>query len=257
MAFFLKKWIGSHQKQILDHTSKLDMDKIPTHVAIIMDGNGRWAKHRGLPRVAGHHSGMKNIKRITTVAGEIGIKILTLYAFSTENWKRPKDEVEFLMKLPQEFLTLEIDELVKKNVKVTLTGWKEELPTDALKAFEEGIDLTKHNTGLILNIALNYGSRKEILFGVNKLIEDIQSHQVDKSDINEQLFSKYLLTNELADPDLLIRTSGELRISNFLLWQLAYSELFFTDKFWPDFSEIDFIHAIHEYQQRARRYGGI
>ncbi len=257
MTYFFEKWVEFYRKKTKHTYDPFDDANIPTHVAIIMDGNGRWARKMGLPRAIGHHAGMKNIKKITMAAAHLGIKVLTLYAFSTENWKRPKDEIEFLMKLPQEFLALEIDELIENKVRVRLTGWKEGLPADALAAIEQSIELTKHNTGLTLNLALNYGGRKEILSGVEHIIQDVRSGIIQNHEVDEAMFSRYMLTSDLPDPDLLIRTSGEIRISNFLLWQLAYSELFFTDKLWPDFHETHFIEAIHEYQRRVRRYGSI
>ncbi|WP_284639098.1 isoprenyl transferase [Paenibacillus silviterrae] len=251
-----KKWFGA--KPVGESIqSQLDTDNIPNHVAVIMDGNGRWAQKRGLPRVAGHHSGMKNVKRVTMAASEIGVRVLTLYAFSTENWKRPKEEVDYLMKLPMEFFPKEIEELIANNVQIRMTGWQEGLPDYTLKAVQDAIDQTKNNTGLILNFALNYGSRKEMLAGVKRIAEDVKQNKVKMDEISEALFSEYLLTHPLPDPDLLIRTSGELRISNFMLWQLAYSELWFTDLSWPEFTEQHFYEAIREYQRRARRYGGL
>ncbi|MFH5183204.1 isoprenyl transferase [Paenibacillus sp. TAB 01] len=252
-----KKWFGGGKPQHEELIAGLAADNIPNHVAVIMDGNGRWAQKRGLPRIAGHHSGMKNVKKITMAADAIGVKVLTLYAFSTENWKRPKEEVEYLMKLPMEFFPKEIEELIANNVQIRMTGWQEGLPDYTLKAIQDAIDQTSHNTGLILNFALNYGSRREMLSGVKKLAEDLKSGKVDESQLDETLFSSYLLTHPLPDPDLLIRTSGELRISNFLMWQLAYSELWFTELCWPEFTEQHFYEAIQEYQRRARRYGGL
>lgn len=250
-----KSWFGKNKK--VDSQSILSDNNIPRHVAIIMDGNGRWARRRGLPRIAGHHSGMKNVKKITIAADDIGIEILTLYAFSTENWTRPQDEVDYLMSLPQEFFPLEIDELVKKNVRIRMTGWKEGVPVHTLEAVENAIERTKHNTGLILNFAFNYGSRKELTEAMRELVRDVQSGSLKLEDITEEEYSKRLQTAGLPDPDLLIRTSGELRISNFMLWQLAYTELLFTDLYWPEFSENDFYEAIREYQSRIRRYGGL
>lgn len=232
-------------------------DNVPKHVAIIMDGNGRWAKGRGLPRIAGHHAGMKAVKRVTIAADEIGVEVLTLYAFSTENWKRPRDEVDFLMKLPQEFLSIELDELVEKNVRVRMTGWKEGLPAHTLEAVEKAIERTKHNTGLILNFALNYGSRHEIVQTVRDIANEVRQGELKQEDISEELISNRLLTGTLPDPDLIVRTSGEIRISNFLLWQMAYSELWFTDIYWPEFTESHLVQAVCEYQRRARRYGGL
>ncbi|WP_082593764.1 isoprenyl transferase [Paenibacillus sp. Soil766] len=256
MLKLFKKWLIPTRKQV-SGTTEIELDKVPAHVAIIMDGNGRWAKQRGLPRVAGHHSGMKNVKKITMAANDIGVKVLTMYAFSTENWKRPKEEVEFLMKLPQEFFPLEIEELIQNNVRIRMTGWKDGLPDYTLKAIEGAIERTKDNTGLILNFALNYGGRKEIIAGVQDMMKDLQNGNLNPDELDESLFSSYMLTSDLPDPDLLIRTSGELRLSNFLLWQLAYSELWFTDAYWPEFTEDLFMQAIAEYQRRARRYGGI
>ncbi|WP_127580676.1 isoprenyl transferase [Paenibacillus koleovorans] len=232
-------------------------DNIPVHIAIIMDGNGRWAKRRGLPRVAGHHAGMKAIKRVTMAANDLGVKVLTLYSFSTENWKRPQDEVEFLMKLPQEFLLLEIEELVQKNVQVRMMGWRDNVPPHTLAAVEEAIERTKENTGLILNFAFNYGSRLEILSAIRQLAEAVQQGHLTPEEITEEDVSACLLSADLPDPDMIIRTSGEIRISNFMLWQMAYAELWFTDIYWPDFDEPLFRKAVGEYQRRARRYGGL
>jgi undecaprenyl diphosphate synthase len=252
----LFKWFRSDKAQKTIEM-KAEIGAVPHHVAIIMDGNGRWAQKRGLPRVAGHHSGMKNVKKIAIAAEAIGVKVVTMYAFSTENWKRPKDEVEFLMKLPQEFFPLEINELIRKNVRIQLTGWREALPEHTRAAIEGAIEQTKHNTGMILNFAVNYGSRKELLSGVRQAIEDVQQGKLKPENIDEEVFSAYMLTKGLPDPDLLIRTSGEQRLSNFLLWQLAYSELWFTDAYWPEFTEEQFYKAIAEYGRRIRRYGGL
>jgi len=236
---------------------QLSPDNMPAHVAIIMDGNGRWAKMRGLPRVAGHHSGMKTVKRITMAANDLGIRYLTLYAFSTENWKRPKAEVEFLMKLPQEFLAIELDELIANNVQVRMMGYRDDLPDHTLRAVEEAVRKTADNTGLVLNFALNYGSRKEMMDAVRQLCVDTRSGVIDPDQLTDADFERRLLSDGMPDPDLLIRTSGELRISNFMMWQLAYSELWFTDVYWPEFTEAHFYEAIGEYQRRARRYGGL
>lgn len=229
---------------------------IPHHVAIIMDGNGRWASKRGLPRVAGHRAGMKVVKQITRAADELGVKILTLYAFSTENWKRPKDEVDYLMKLPQEYLETELDELVKKNVQIRLLGSEEGLPELTLNALREARHNTANNTGLILNFALNYGSRAEIIHMVKDIAQHVQDKKLGINDINEEVVNQFLQSKGLTDPDLLIRTK-EIRLSNFMLWQLAYTELWFADVFWPDFTRKHLEEAILEYQQRARRYGSV
>ncbi|MBN2983640.1 MULTISPECIES: isoprenyl transferase [Cohnella] len=234
-----------------------ETDNVPQHVAIIMDGNGRWAKERGLPRIAGHHSGMKAVKRITKAADRIGVRYLTMYAFSTENWKRPKSEVEFLMKLPQEFLSLELDELIENNVQVRMMGLQDLLPDHTLSAVDEAVRKTKNNTGLVLNFALNYGGRTELVQAARQLARKAASGQLDPDAIDEETFRSCLLSSDLPDPDLLIRTSGEIRLSNFMLWQLAYSEFCFVDAYWPDFSDRHFYDAICEYQRRARRYGGL
>lgn len=230
---------------------------VPRHVAIIMDGNGRWAKKRALPRVAGHHEGMQTVKKITRLANRLGVETLTLYAFSTENWKRPKIEVDYLMKLPEEFLGTFLPELIEENVKVTMIGEKYDLPVNTRNALENAMEKTADNTGLILNFALNYGSRAEILDAVKQMYSDIKNGILDEDDLDDQCFSNYLMTSTLSDPDLLIRTSGELRLSNFMLWQLAYTELWFTDVLWPDFSDEHLLEAIEAYQSRSRRYGGL
>ncbi len=230
---------------------------IPKHIAIIMDGNGRWAKKRGLPRIAGHHEGMKTVKEIVRAADRFGVSALTLYAFSTENWKRPREEVEFLMKLPEQFLTTYLTELVEKNVQVRVMGNVEKLPKHTLKAVTKAMERTENNDGMVLNFALNYGSRAEIASAVQNIAKDIQSNKLDAEDINEELISDYLLTSVLPDPDLLIRTSGEIRLSNFMLWQLAYTEFYFTDVFWPDFKKEHLEEAIRQFSVRGRRYGGV
>ncbi|MGP3560981.1 isoprenyl transferase [Geobacillus sp. BK01] len=230
---------------------------IPNHVAIIMDGNGRWAKKRALPRMAGHYEGMQVVRKITRFANELGVRVLSLYAFSTENWKRPKTEVDYLMKLPEQFLTTFLPELVAENVKVQVTGHTDGLPDHTRRAVEQAIRETGGNTGLILNFALNYGSRAEIVAAVQQIVKDVQRGTLLPEDITESLLSSYLMTGGLGDPDLLIRTSGEIRLSNFMLWQLAYTELWFTDVLWPDFTEQHFLQAIAAYQRRDRRFGGV
>ncbi|MDQ0230502.1 isoprenyl transferase [Metabacillus malikii] len=259
MLNLFKKWKGHPQSGAQQHVMKEDILKgeIPEHIAIIMDGNGRWAKKRALPRIAGHHEGMKVVRKITKQANNLGVKALTLYAFSTENWKRPKTEVEYIMKLPEEFLNTYLPELIKENVQVRIIGDRQKLPEHTLRAVNRAINDTKNNTGLILNFALNYGSRAEILNAVQSMIKDVKTGKLAETDIDEKLFSDYLMTHFLQDPDLLIRTSGEIRLSNFMLWQLAYTEFWFTDVLWPDFSEQDLLKAIYTYQQRGRRFGGI
>ncbi|KPL04266.1 MAG: hypothetical protein AMJ90_01395 [candidate division Zixibacteria bacterium SM23_73_2] len=230
---------------------------LPQHIAIIMDGNGRWAKKRGLPRISGHRAGVKTVKRIVRVAGELDIKFLTLFTFSTENWRRPKKEVSAIMELLYETTKKEIDELCRNNVKLITTGRIDELSPRRRQILQLAKDKTKDNTGLILNLALNYSGRIEILDAVKKMIEDVDAGQIDPEKIDQKLFSRYLYTKDLPDPDLLIRTSGELRLSNFLLWQTSYTELYITEVLWPDFSTFDFYQAILDYQKRDRRFGRI
>lgn len=255
-GLFAKKKENGLDKNKLN-IKDLDPLNIPKHVAIIMDGNGRWAKQKGLPRIAGHREGMKTIREVARVANEVGIKILTLYAFSTENWKRPQDEVKFLMDLPQEFLRKELDELIEQNVQVKMMGFDQQLPEHTLNAVHEAVEKTKQNTGLILNFALNYGSRNEIIYAIRNIVDDVLAGNISKDEIDEKLMNQYLLTKSYPDPDLLIRTSGELRISNFLLWQIAYTELWYTDEFWPEFNKQSLLQAIYEYQQRSRRFGSL
>lgn len=232
-------------------------EDIPTHIAIIMDGNGRWAKKRSMPRVAGHHEGMKNVRKITRCACDLGVKVLTLYAFSTENWKRPKSEVEFLMRLPEQFLTSFLPELMERNIKVEMIGVMDSLPEHTQSALKKAMDETKNNTGLVLNFAMNYGGRAEIVMAMQQLMNDVEAGKLTIDELNEQHISKYVMTAHLPEPDLLIRTSGEVRISNFMLWQLAYTEFWFTDTHWPDFDEACLKEAISVYQNRNRRYGGL
>lgn len=254
MIKVFQSWWKKEQKQTLPSLSK---DNVPTHVAIIMDGNGRWANRRGLPRIVGHQSGMKAVKRAAIAADELGIKFLTLYAFSTENWKRPKDEVDFLMRLPEEFLAIELEELIEKNVQIQMMGHPEELPQHTIAAMEEAIRRTKNNTGLVLNFALNYGSRRELKEAFKEAAQEIAAGTLSPDDFTEEWIGAHLHSSEFPDPDLLIRTGGELRLSNFMLWQLAYSELWFTDIYWPEFSRDHLFQAVAEYQRRTRRYGGL
>ncbi|MET3207731.1 UNVERIFIED_CONTAM: undecaprenyl diphosphate synthase [Paenibacillus sp. PvR008] len=250
----VRSWWNGEQKQ---QTPAISIDNIPQHVAVIMDGNGRWAKRIGMPRIVGHQNGMKAVKRTAIAADELGIKYLTLFAFSTENWSRPKDEVDFLMRLPQEFLSIELDELIEKNVQVRMMGNKEHLPSHTVDALTEATRRTENNTGLVLNFALNYGSRLEITECMQALGREIEDGKLTSGDITPELIENSLLSSGMPDPDLLIRTSGELRLSNFMLWQLAYSELWFTDIYWPEFKKEHLYEAVVEYQRRSRRYGGL
>lgn len=230
---------------------------LPRHIAIIMDGNGRWAKKRGFPRVAGHREGIHSVRDIVEACGDLGINVLTLYTFSTENWKRPKGEVSALMKLLLRTIRKEINELMKNNVRLLLSGDVQKLPPKTREAMLQGITDTSGNTGLVLNLALNYGSREEIINAVRKIALQVRNHELDPEAINAETIQSNLYTRTLPDPDLLIRTSGEFRISNFLLWQLAYTEIVITDVLWPDFRREQLCQAILEYQSRERRYGRV
>lgn len=235
----------------------VENENIPSHIAIIMDGNGRWAKKRSMPRIKGHHEGMNTVKRITRYANKLGVNVLTLYAFSTENWKRPKNEVEFLMNLPQQFLNAFLPELMELNIRVQMIGDFDALPSHTKKALQSAMDATANNTGLILNFAMNYGSRDEIVRAVKAIATKVQQGDIAIDTISEEMIAQNLYTSQLAEPDLLIRTSGEVRLSNFMLWQLAYTEFCFTDVLWPDFDEACLLEAVQVYQKRNRRYGGL
>ena len=238
-------------------TKELDTDNIPNHIAIIMDGNGRWAKEKGLPRIAGHKEGINSVRDITRICGEIGVNFLTLYTFSTENWNRPKKEVNALMSLLLSTIKKEVRELHKNNVKFSTIGDLSFLPKNTENGLKEGMALTKNNTGLNLILALNYGSRQEIIDSVINIANKVKSGEIDSNHIDETLFSSFLYTKNYPDPDLLIRTSGELRISNFLLWQCAYTEMYLTNTYWPSFREDELFKAILDFQSRERRYGKI
>jgi undecaprenyl diphosphate synthase len=234
---------------------KSELNTIPRHIAIIMDGNGRWAKERCLPRIAGHREGINSVREITKICGEIGVEYLTLYTFSTENWSRPKREVKALMTLLLSTIKKEIKELHKNDVKFSTIGDISILPKGTIRGIEEGVKLTFNNSGLNLVLALNYGSRQEILSAVNNIVLDINKGSLNSNLIDENIFSSYLDTNNCPDPDLLIRTSGELRISNFLLWQSAYTEMYLTDTYWPSFRKNELFTAIIDFQSRQRRFG--
>ncbi len=236
---------------------QIKRDKLPFHIAIIMDGNGRWARKRGLPRIAGHKKGMDTLIEMVTCAHELGIRALSLYAFSTENWKRPSLEVEFLMRLPEEYLKKELARLMEKNIKIRAAGDLSQLPQRTRDAMEKALIETAGNTGMVLNFAVNYGARSEIVRAFKKILSLVQEGRYQEDDITEELLSRHLYTSNLPDPDLLIRPSGEVRISNFMLWQLAYTELWFTKTLWPDFKREHFYRAIVDYQGRERRFGSI
>ncbi len=236
---------------------EISKEKLPRHVAIIMDGNGRWAKQKGKDRIFGHKRGVAAVREVTESAAEIGIKYLTLYAFSTENWNRPMKEVNALMSLLVSSINAETKTLMKNNVRLLTIGDTSRLPGKVYKKLEETITRTSENKGLSLVLALSYSSRWEILNAVKELVSEINSGNVDLNQVNENNFANYLSTKEIPDPELLIRTSGEQRISNFLLWQIAYSELYFTDKLWPDFRKEDLYAAVLDFQTRERRFGQI
>ncbi|MCX5703853.1 MAG: isoprenyl transferase, partial [Candidatus Omnitrophica bacterium] len=227
------------------------------HVAIIMDGNGRWAKEKGLPRTAGHRQGIKRTKEIVRAASELGVKVLTLFAFSTENWNRPKKEIEMLMRSLNSFLDKHIEELDKNNIKFKVIGQDEPLPQQILLKIKKAEDKTKDNTGLVMVLALNYGSRQEIVDAAKKFTQSVLRGELEPEDLDIERFSDYLDTEGLPDPDLVIRTSGEMRVSNFLLWQLSYAELYFLKEYWPDFKRSNFEEAIRAYQNRERRFGAV
>lgn len=246
---------------MVDHPhNKKIIDLVPDHVAVIMDGNGRWAQKLGKERKEGHQEGMEAIRRVTVRASQRGVKVLTLYAFSTENWKRPPQEVKFLMQLPVTFFDRFVPELQENNVKVNMIGFRKNVPGTTRKSIEKAIDQTKDNTGMILNFAFNYGGRAEIIEATKSVIDKVLSGELNKKEVTEETLQAELLTNSIApydNVDLLIRSSGEQRLSNFLLWQNAYSEFYFSKLYWPDFTGDIFDDALLDYQTRSRRYGAI
>lgn len=236
---------------------QIDHERLPVHVAVIMDGNGRWAQKRGLPRVAGHRAGITSVRKIIEASAQIGIQFLTLYAFSKENWQRPAGEVSYLMGLIEEFVLKELDTLSKNNIRFKVLGHMEELSVNVRTRLEEAVHKCQANTGMWFNVALNYGSRVEITDACRMIVRKIQQGTLDYAEIDENLISEHLYTASQPDPDLLIRTSGELRISNFLLWQLAYAEIVITPVLWPDFRKQHLLKAIIDYQTRERRFGKV
>ena len=233
---------------------ELDFSRLPQHVAIIMDGNGRWAKKRGLPRIEGHRAGSKSVQEVVETSARLGIKYLTLYAFSKENWKRPKREVSTLWRLLEDYLKREDKVLVKNRLRLRVIGQREDIPEDVRGELERVEELTKGNERTTIILALNYGGRAEIVDAVKRILRD---DNLDPDALDEEKFSSYLYTSEIPDPDLLIRTSGEQRISNFLLWEIAYSEIWITEELWPDFRRKNLLHALVEFQKRERRFGDI
>lgn len=237
--------------------SELDGKRLPRHVAVIMDGNGRWANQRRLPRVAGHKQGMHAVQETIETSARLGVEILTLYAFSVENWKRPRAEVETLWRLLRFYIDRELDKLVQNGIRVRTMGRTQDLPADVSSNLQRAVDATSANTGMIVNIAINYGGRTEIVDAVNRAIKSArQGPSLQDLEFTEETIESHLYSAGLPDPDLLIRTSGELRISNFLLWQLAYTEIYVTPTYWPDFGKRDLLEAVLNYQKRDRRFGG-
>lgn len=236
-------------------SDKTNSTGLPEHIAVIMDGNGRWAKQKGMTRTFGHKNAVDAVRSVIETCGELKIPYLTLFAFSTENWKRPKTEVNFLMRLLASTIKSEIKELSEKGVKLQYIGEIDKLPENVIKSLNSAAEMTKNNTGLNLTIALNYGSKNEIIRAVKQIVESVEDGKTKVSDITPELFEQNLYTKDIPNVDLLIRTSGEYRISNFLLWQIAYSELYFTDTLWPDFRKDDLMKAIEVYTNRERRYG--
>lgn len=247
MGFFKRKTFAKN----------IDYNRLPVHIGVIMDGNGRWAKKRGLPRSAGHSAGADTLKKIVTECNKMGIKYITVYAFSTENWKRPKEEVDYLMNLLMNYLRDAENTLAGENVVIKAIGSRNELSSELCEQIKKTEDFTKNNDGIIMNIALNYGSREEIVKSVKELVKEALSGNIQADKISSEDISNHLYTSGQPDPDLIIRTSGEERLSNFMLWQLAYSELWFTNKLWPDFNISDLHQAILDFQNRNRRYGGV
>jgi undecaprenyl diphosphate synthase len=244
---------GSVEEKLLH---QIDFARLPAHVAIIMDGNGRWAQSRNLPRVEGHRAGIASVRETVETCARLGLEVLTLYAFSVENWKRPRSEVDTLMKLLKQYLRRELPTLMENNIRFQVIGRMSELAPDVISELESGMQQTDKNTGLLFNIALNYSGRAEIVDACRAIVrEALKSGQ--EPELDERTLSKYMFTAGQPDPDLMIRTSGELRVSNFLLWQIAYAEIWVTDTLWPDFRKRDLFEAIIDYQKRDRRYGGI
>lgn len=252
---WFKRW--KQNKEKIDLKDQVVLDRLPRHIAIIMDGNGRWAQKRALPRSVGHRAGVEALRKVVKACSGLGIEVLTVYAFSTENWRRPKDEVGVLMSLLTEYLKIELDELHRNKVVIRTIGILKDLPLEAQRELKKSMERTRNNSGLILNLALNYGGRSDIINAVKKLSTDVLSGRQRVENIDEVRFNEALFTRGLPDPDLLIRTSGEMRLSNFMLWQLAYTEIVVIDELWPDFGEKALLESIKTYQQRDRRFGGI
>jgi undecaprenyl diphosphate synthase len=237
--------------------SDVPREKLPRHIAIIMDGNGRWARQRGLPRIEGHRSGATSVRRVTEECARLGIEQITLYCLSSENWKRPAEELDFLLQLLQQYLVEERPRIMEHNIRVKWIGWREGLPEDAVRELDETLRLSGGNTGLCVCLAINYGSRAELVDAVRRIATEVRSGKLDPAAIDEQTLDARLYTSGMPEPDLLIRTAGEMRISNFLLWQISYAEIWVTDVCWPDFDEAQLHAALRSYAARDRRFGGL
>ena len=240
-----------------DLLSQVDFARLPRHIAIIMDGNGRWARRRRLPRIAGHRAGAQAVRDTVEIGSQLGLTALTLYAFSTENWKRPPSEISTLMELLREYLRKELAEIHRNNIRLQILGRYEQLPLEVQQDLEDALRQTAGNTGMVLNVALNYSARTELVDAFNSILKRRRENGVPEREVSEQTISDHLYTRGLPDPDLLIRTSGEMRVSNFLLWQIAYAEIWVTDTCWPDFTRRHLLQAILDFQKRERRYGGL
>jgi undecaprenyl diphosphate synthase len=250
----LLKAASREEAELLD---KIDIRQLPEHLAVIMDGNGRWAQRRHLPRVAGHRAGVKAAREIIETCARLKLPCLTLYAFSLENWRRPQTEVDFLMRLLREYLKRELPSIHKNNIRLLIIGRPEQLPEAVRKDIQSAMSLTAKNTGMKLVVALNYGGRAELVDAFNTILQQVRSNGMAAFEVDEQTISAHLYTAGLPDPDLLIRTSGEMRVSNFLLWQIAYAEIYVTETLWPDFSREKLLEALVDFQKRERRYGGL
>ncbi len=248
---------GSPRSEVVSPVAGLAVEQLPKHIAIIMDGNGRWAERRGLPRVAGHRQGIQSVRSVVEQAGQLGLSFLTLYCLSSENWKRPEHELQFLFELLRHFMRQERAKLIENNVRVRTIGSRQGLASDILKSIDETIEATAGNTGLTLCLAINYGGRAEIVEAARRFALDVQAGRFAPEDLDEAQFGRYLHTGDMPDPDLLIRTAGEMRLSNYLLWQVSYAEFWVTSELWPDFRGDDLIQAIRDYAQRRRKFGGL
>lgn len=248
---------GKPKTEPFNQSANVGALRMPKHIAVIMDGNGRWAQARGLPRVEGHRQGANTVRRISEACRELGVSYLTLYCFSNENWKRPKEELSFLMSLLKTYLIQERPTLIKNDIRLTIIGRRDGIPVEVQSEMDRSVELSKNGKSLTLCLAINYGARQEIVDAVRGIVSKVQSGSLDLASIDESLIASHLYTTGMPDPDLLIRTSGEMRLSNYLLWQISYSELWITDKPWPEFDKEDLVQAITDYNKRDRRFGGL